>query len=57
MRKLLIVAVVVAVAVAVVAVVALLEDAIASSKIDSTVGDLTDAMVKYPPMNGIEEFV
>ena len=42
----------VAVVTAVTVVVALFEAATASSKIELTVGDLTDAMVKYPPMNG-----
>ena len=38
---------------AVAAVVALFDKVLAaSSKIELTVGDLTDAMVKYPPMNG-----
>ena len=43
----------VAVVTAVAAVVALFDKVLAaSSKIELTVGDLTDAMVKYPPMNG-----
>jgi hypothetical protein len=38
---------------AVTVVVALFDKVLAaSSKIELTVGDLTDAMVKYPPMNG-----
>ena len=45
----------VVIAVAAVVVVALFTDAIASSKRESIVGDLTDTMVKYPPMNGMEE--
>jgi len=51
------VAAVAAVAAVVVAavVVSLFKAATASSKRELTVGDLTDAIVKYPPMNGTVE--
>ena len=43
----------VVVAAVVVVTVPLFKAATASSKRELTVGDLTDAMVKYPPMNGM----
>jgi negative regulator of sigma E activity len=45
----------VVVAAVVVVTVPLFEAATTSSKRELTVGDLTDAMVKYPPMNGTVE--